>query len=338
MVGRTKARQGRSRRSKQPETNEVCKHEVERPLPLKTYKSADSTTKIPSAARLVKANTASTLDRHMSVKEEVEDSYYDLNDASSVSMSQRGTSAKKRDPSLSDPMWNHYPKQVQNILKKKRIDRERLRRSLKPPGKRNYKTLFANIKKISDDQVNTSSSMFKEMKDVYYNLINAEKKVYKALHEKGLFLDQKDFNIMEVFNNYSDYYSDECSEDDYESRRKEKHDDIYVEEFESTSAKNREEKMLDGNDSVIEIDFIKDSETEKRKNSNLLDLPSVDHQGTPNSNTFERISHISKNTGKSFHTFGSKNSHRNLFAEYPTEKRPIFCAMPKLKPGEYMCH
>lgn len=56
--------------------------------------------------------------------------------------------------------------------------------------------------------------MFKEMSEEYYALKIAEKKVHRALREKGLYLDQKDFNIMEVFNNV---YSD-CS---YEEEREE---------------------------------------------------------------------------------------------------------------------
>lgn len=42
----------------------------------------------------------------------------------------RRGSANRPDPSMTEPMWRYYPKQVQSILKKKRVDRERLQRSL----------------------------------------------------------------------------------------------------------------------------------------------------------------------------------------------------------------
>jgi len=55
--------------------------------------------------------------------------------------------------------------------------------------------------------------MFKNITEEYRSLINAKNKIFKSLREKGLYLDQKDFNIMEVFNNaFSDYSDEEIEE------------------------------------------------------------------------------------------------------------------------------
>lgn len=224
--------------------------------------------------------------------------------------------------SLVEPMWRFYPKQVQNILKKKRIDRDRLKRSLKPPGKRNYKVLFSNIKRVSEEEVSRASSMFKEMKDVYYKLVNAEKKVYKALQEKGLFLDQHDFNIMEVFNcGMSEYSSDQENESVIRDRMKESQ--IFVDEFESTSAKDKGERAERQALIVTEPRELNFDIPEKVKINSSLDLSSVGQNGTPNShNSFGRFSHISRNTYRSHNSYSSKSSHRLLFPEYQTERRP----------------
>ena len=229
-----------------------------------------------------------------------------------------------------DMMWKYYPKQVQNILKKKRIDRERLRRSLKPPGKRNYKVLFANVKHICNEEVYRASHMMKRMKDNYYKMLHSERRVFKALREKGLFLDRKDFNIMEVFN--SEFYN-LSSEYDQESESvylKRKFNDD-VNEFESTSAK--------GSEAAKE----KQKETIEAKNDNgdvrhkfnefcNFDIASLNKSWTPISCHFEPISNYSKLTHKSRSTFISRKSQRMLFQDCQVERRePSNCHMPQGK-------
>lgn len=228
---------------------------------------------------------------------------------------------------INDPMWRLYPKQVQNILKKKRIDRERLRRSLKPPGKRNYKTLFGNVKKVANEEVYKASSIFKDILGDYYKLINAEKKVYKALHEKGLFLDKKDFNIMEVFNagysDYSDYEEEEENDENVpipHNTYNSKH--IEVEEFEPTQHKIKEEKHSEGMMSHEDVHNYQNNLFKRQRDTPTLDLPSIDHYGSLTSPNFEKISNISRHSNDYQNNFVPKSSHRMLFQDYKVERRP----------------
>ena len=125
-------------------------------------------------------------------------------------------------------MWNFYPARVQNTLKKKKIDKEKLNKSLKAPGKRNYKTLFSNVKKVTLAEINKSSLLFKEMTAEYNKLTIAENKVYRALQEKGLHLDREDFNIMEVFNHaYAEYSVASDHEENKINERPEKYSPSY---------------------------------------------------------------------------------------------------------------
>ena len=219
-----------------------------------------------------------------------------------------------------DPLWRYYPKQVQNILKKKRIDRERLRRSLKPPGKRNYRILFTNVKFICSEEVNKASYMVKRMKDRYYKMIHAEKRVLKALREKGLHLDRKDFNIMEVFNSefynlISEYdqqsesvcYKKECSED--------------ANQFESTSSKGSEKIREKQKEMSIGSKIDNGDVSQKTNEYWNFDLASLNKSWTPISCHFEPISNHSKLTHKSRSTFVSKKSQRMLFQDYQVERR-----------------
>jgi hypothetical protein len=289
------------------------------------------TDKVLRPEPLVKQSTASTVNRHFDIKEEVEDCESVYNNESEYSYSQRNGSSRRKDPSVEDPMWEFYPKQVQNVLKKKRIDRERLRKSLKPPGKRNYRTLFSNLKKVSESEVSTSSLMFKGMKDEYYKLIHAEKKVYKALQEKGLFLDKQDFNIMEVFNYPCSEYSD-YEEEKSVQKPKRRFGSIYVEEFESTSAKTKPRQM-ESNEDLRPQAKASPSEESRASNKENLSLPD---SGTPSSFTIEKMSLLSKNTFKSIRSNRSKNSHRLLFPDCHVERRE---RMVQMKPAkkDFLC-
>jgi hypothetical protein len=238
----------------------------------------------------------------------------------------RRGSCSKPDPSNLEPMWRYYPKQVQSILKKKRIDRERLRRSLKPPGKRNYKHLFNNLQRVCSDEVTKASEMFKDIKDVNYKLKHAERKVRKALSEKGLFLDQHDFDIMAIFNQeLSDSYFEEESENEkqQELKTEKRFEKIYVEEFDSRSDKGKlqaekrqklEMEKYSFRSSPVSSEQILNMYCHKCK-------PSVNIvKCSPFSNGFEYKSHISRATYKSHVSFNSKNSRRVLFDEVHPEK------------------
>ena len=252
---------------------------------------------------------------------------------------QKRGSNYKPDPSKTESMWRYYPKQVQSILKKKRIDRERLRRSLKPPGKRNYKSLFSNLQKVCVNEMSKASVMFKDMKDIFYKLTNAERSIQRSLKQKGLFLDQKDFDIMAVFNQGMTEYYDENSEmDNTEARKRSyyhksenghseiysqnKHEKIHVEDFDSTSAKQRSctPQFIDykNNDRLREI-----SQHQNAKAITPCSIPisGLSKASTPNSNGFDYLSHISRNTHKSNNTFRSENSRRMLFPVFRTERR-----------------
>ena len=198
---------------------------------------------------------------------------------------------------------------------------------MKPPGKRNYKHLFANLQKVCADEVSKASLMFKDMKGVYYKLINAERKIRRALLEKGLFLDDKDFDIMAIFNQeLSDSYFDSDSEqNDIDS---EKHfRKIYVNEFDDTPEK---EKLKTEKRAKYEADR-HSLESNLNQDENLLAKPalpmpsiSMSKGSSPKSNSFEYKSFVSKLTHKSNLSFRSKNSRRLLFDEYRPEKRPVF--------------
>lgn len=72
-------------------------------------------------------------------------------------------------------LWKYYPKQVQNILKKKRIDRDRLQRSLKPPGKRNFKILFSNMEKVTVDEIEKFKDVFSNITQIHNELTQTHK-------------------------------------------------------------------------------------------------------------------------------------------------------------------
>jgi hypothetical protein len=318
MGGRSKVKQCRNTRTRLSAVKEQKKvpvHKTDIKLSSLMASQQESSAEV---YRLQRQPTVCTPDKYINIKEEGDCESID-DESSCYQASQCGFSSKrKQDIALADPMWVHYPKQVQNVLKKKRIDRDRLRRSLKPPGKRNYKVLFANMKKVTEREVTKASTMFKEMKDVYYNLINAEKKMHKAFIEKGLFLDHKDFNIMEVFNSaYSEYSYDDQS-NIASSAKKQNNTKIHVEEFESTSAKCKAQRLDNDAISVGDLHAQPVEAINKNQISPCFDLHSI--VGTPYSQQFEKFP-LSHKSQKTIEHQGYKNSHRMLFYDYPTEKR-----------------
>lgn len=334
MVGKNAARQGRSRRSKPYKTSENIKNfEIAKAMDTVTSKGSNT----PSTAEVrnsTRNKIYATENKHINLNdnEENEESNYD--ESSVCSQSQRGSSSTRKERVANDPMWRYYPKQVQNVLKKKRIDRDRLKRSLKTPGKRNYKTLFSNLTTVCAHEVSKATFMFKDMKDTYYKLTNAEKKVQRALREKGLYLDRHDFNIMEVFNSGGSYYESEDEENSV-GPNKHNYDNIYVEELRSTSAKLKGSKRQDSSEQEKLSELDNHMIAQKDKEPISISLPSISPAGTPNSQLFDKVSHISKDTHRSNHMFASRHSNRMLFQEYQTEKRPT-ADKPRNPPKDFL--
>lgn len=272
---------------------------------------------------LVKQNTASTLANEAGFWDDYEHVESSYDGTSDCEASQRESSYSRKESILMDPMWKFYPKQVQNIMKKKRIDRERLRRSLKPPGKRNYKLLFGNIKHVSSEEVCKASEIFKNVLGDYHKLANAEKKIYKALQEKGLFIDKRDFNIMEVFNSGCSEYSDsEVDESLPASHSKYNIKPIEVEKFESASEENKAERNSAESPVTEDLPAYQNNIFKRQRETPSLDLPSIENFRSPNSPYFEKLSHISKYSHQAQNNFVARNSNRMLFHDYKVEKRP----------------
>lgn len=55
----------------------------------------------------------------------------------------------KREKSLANPEYVElYPKQIKSVVNRKKIDIIKMSRSLKTPGKRNYKSHIVNMRKL----------------------------------------------------------------------------------------------------------------------------------------------------------------------------------------------
>ena len=55
----------------------------------------------------------------------------------------------KREQTIANPRYMElYPKQIKSIVNRKKIDILKMSKSLKTPGKRNYKTHIVNMKKL----------------------------------------------------------------------------------------------------------------------------------------------------------------------------------------------
>lgn len=189
-----------------------------------------------------------------------------------------------------------------------------------------------------------ASVLFKDLKDIFYKLTNAERKIQRSLKEKGLFLDKKDFDIMAVFNqDMSEYYEDDESELEHSEMRKisyynksdneqnevysqTKREKIHVGDFDSTSAKQRVEspKLIEYSNRNMAGSSSQIPEA-KRLNPCSIQIPGLSKASTPNSNGFDYLSHISRHTHKSNNTFRSDNSRRMLFPAFRTEKRAGGC-------------
>lgn len=145
-------------------------------------------------------------------------------------------------------------------------------------------------------------------------------KVQRALREKGLFISQKDFNIMEVFN---PGFSCSYSESDQQSESS-----IYKEE---QLVNNNESERISDKSNSNEQNKIKvcspnfqnynSHQCVNNKYQSSLGLRSISQSGTPISCNFEPVSNNSKMTNKSHNSFISRNSQRLLFQDFHTEKR-----------------
>ena len=205
---------------------------------------------------------------------------------------------------------------------------------MKAPGKRNYKTLFSNLKKVSLSEVMKASAMFKGMTQEYNKLKAIEKKVFKALEEKGLHLSTKDFNIMEVFNNAYSEYSFEATQQEKVSGENIKYSPIYIDRFEPHISKEKKEQRqipVTPPQDKLEVPI---PEAKNNIGSNCLEGSMFEPSGTPNSLTFEKISILSKYTGRSHRSFASKKSQRHLFQDYQVERRQKY--KQNNQKGDYM--
>lgn len=160
----------------------------------------------------------------------------------------------------------------------------------------------------------------KKWKILITNLLMLKNKIQRGLREKGLFLSQKDFNIMEVFNpGFSCSYSVSDEQSEISSYKEEIQNN--ANELESTSAKNNatEQKLIKISSPINQND--NSNLSINNKYQSILELRSISRSGTPISYNFEPVSNNSKMTNKSHNTFISRNSQRMLFQDYQTERR-----------------
>lgn len=182
-------------------------------------------------------------------------------------------------------------------------------------------------------EIRESSYMFKSMSEDYYKLKAAEREVHKALKQKGLFLDQKDFNIMEAFNDACSEYSDN-KEESKDSKSEGKSSFISVENIDRPLPISKPDPLAYSGHlplkSIGNLNNLGRSSVERE----FLEVPSFSNSATPNSFTLEKISHHSKYTNKSNHSFASKNSQRLLFQDAKIERRPN---QPRIQKGDFPC-
>lgn len=184
-------------------------------------------------------------------------------------------------------------------------------------------------------EIKEASYMFKNMTQEYYQLKVAERRVHKALREKGLYLDQKDFNIMEVFNNaYSEYSFDEEGENQDPADEK-KVNFVSVESLDRPTPIGRPNPLENSGNILNKPLGISNPFGKSSVEREFLEVPSFSNSATPNSFTLEKMSLYSRYTNKSHQSFASKNSQRLLFQDANVEKRPK--KAQKEKKGDFMC-
>lgn len=182
-------------------------------------------------------------------------------------------------------------------------------------------------------EISKSSAMFKNMSEEYYKLKIAEREVHKALKEKGLFLDKKDFNIMELFNEAYSEYSDD-REENKESEPERKPDFISIENLDRPLPVNKPDPLAYSGPLLQKTIGISNPLGKSSVEREFLEVPSFSNSATPNSFTLEKMSIYSRYTNKSNHSFASKNSQRLLFQDSHVEKRPN---NPKMQKGDFLC-
>lgn len=172
------------------------------------------------------------------------------------------------------------------------------------------------------------------MSEEYYKLKIAERNVHKALREKGLFLDQKDFNIMELFNNaYSDYSFDE-EEENKEPRPVRKFSSISVDNLDCSLPVKRPDHLASSGNPYSKPIGITNPFGRSSVGKDFLEVPSFSNSATPNSFTLEKMSLHSRFTNKTHQSFASKNSQRLLFQDATLERRQ---KDPKKAKGDFLC-
>ena len=176
--------------------------------------------------------------------------------------------------------------------------------------------------------------MFKSTSEEYYKLKIAERNVHKALREKGLFLDQKDFNIMELFNNAYSEYSFE--EDDAEKKPEpsRKFSSISVDNLDCSLPVKKPDHLANSGNLHNKTIGITNPFGRSSVGKDFLEVPSFSNSATPNSFTLEKMSLYSRYTNKSHQSFASKSSQRLLFQDANVEKRQKNTKKPK---GDFLC-
>jgi RNA recognition motif-containing protein len=117
MVSRSKVRQCRSKKSKSSGVKEQQKTFEQENIAEHGQTKTPTKKKSAEFQKLGKQQTASTLEKRISVKEEAKDDEENFESSDYESSRFEHSSSKKADLALTDPMWRYYPKQVQNVLK-----------------------------------------------------------------------------------------------------------------------------------------------------------------------------------------------------------------------------
>lgn len=190
-----------------------------------------------------------------------------------------------------------------------------------------------------------ASSLLSDITSVFTKLSSAEQKVRKALSQKGLFLDQHDFDIMAVFNQeLSDSYFDESEQDKQDVDSDREFEKIYVENFDSNSEKSKlkcekrprfDPEKFSLRSTPISSEQILNMYCSKCKPCvNLVKF-------SPSSNGFEYKSHVSGATYRSHTSFNAQGkSSRMLFVDdaNPAKHRYDFNPFAGIEHGTRLEH
>lgn len=124
MAGRNKIRQCRTRKMKNSSDNQNQDTHSRGVLEARDPVLSNKEEKINNHESLTMQNTSLTHQRTTNISEESEESKEDLIQHLYDQREPSESGSKKTDSSQTDELWDYYPKQVQKVLKKKRISKE----------------------------------------------------------------------------------------------------------------------------------------------------------------------------------------------------------------------